>query len=400
MTPPDNTTNRTVDIQNASADAVKENLERMMIQGIAPPCEDIQKNCNVVGPVPAETYTQAALIGANTVPAKTAEDIAPAAGSSHVNLTLIPLNATWDPAASLMVYAYGEPVVVNATLVNNGSDPITIMGYPPKAGIHYRNANPFRTFGRSHQTLVLEPGQSLSSPVTWDQKDAGGSQVDPGRYTVAVYYLFNESASGSWDESHLDTVSSSTDVMILPKGGAYQGTIAVNESLTKENITATLESVSFSNASWTASVLFRFPDKESYDLMSTCNRSWLEYWSIARYGADYSLDAATPRTFFDTSADCGLPGAERFVFTGEPVPAGAQNISLNITTDWMDPSCQTLPPHTWNYRVNLNAPQSPPDLTLAPASTRLATPLPVALPYLATGLAVAMYAVVRSRRRS
>jgi hypothetical protein len=70
------TANRTANGQNVSADAAKENLERMQIQGIAPPCEDIQRNCDVPGPVPAETYTQAELIGANTVPAKTAEQIA------------------------------------------------------------------------------------------------------------------------------------------------------------------------------------------------------------------------------------------------------------------------------------------------------------------------------------
>jgi len=321
--------------------------------------------------------------------------IAPVTGAPLANLTLVPLNATWDPTVSLPVYVSGEPLVVNVTLVNTGPDPITVMGYPPKAGIHYRNANPFRTFGRSHQTLVLEPGQSLSSQVTWDQKDAGGSPVDPGRYTVAIYYLFSENASGSWDASHLNTVSSSTDVMILPRGGAYQGMVAVNESLTQENVTAIFESVSFSNVSWTASVLIQFPDNETYDRLSTCNRSWLEYWFIARYGSDYSLDATTPRTFFDTSADCGLPGAERFVFTGEPVPADVQNISLNITTEWIDPSLTTFSTNTWNYRVNLSAPQSSPDLT----STRHPSPLPAILPILSAGLAVAMYAAMRSRRR-
>lgn len=325
--------------------------------------------------------------------------IAPAADASTFSLTLVPQNATHDPSVPLPVYAYGEPVTVNATLTNTGTDPVTIMGYPPKAGIYHRIAYPFVTFDRVHRPVVLKPGQSLFSQVVWDQRDALGTLVGPGTYTIAVHYLSGKNSSGSWDESGLGRISSSADILILPRGGAYQGTIAVNESLTQENVTATLESVSFSNASWTASVLFRFPDNESYDLMSTCNRPWHDYGSIADYLADYSIDNKTSPSFFDASTDCGQPDTERFVFTGEPVPADAQNISLNITTDWMDLSHQTFITHTWNYHVNLTASQSSPDLPTVPASTQRATPLPVALPYLATGLAFVMYSAVRSRRR-
>jgi len=325
--------------------------------------------------------------------------IAPVSGAPLANLTLVPLNATWDPAVSLPVYAYGEPVVVNATLVNAGPDPITVMGYPPKAGIYHRIAYPFVTFDRVHRPVVLKPGQSLFSQVVWDQRDARGTPVGPGTYTIAVHYLYSKNSSGSWDETNLDTVASSVDVIILPRGGAYQGIIVVNESRTQKNVTATLESVSFSNASWTASVLFRFPDNESYDLMSTCNREGREHTFIADYGLDYAVDAGSSRSFFDGSKDCNLPGAERFVFTGEPVPVDAQNISLNITTDWLDLSYQTFTTQTWNYHVNLTAPQSSLDLPTVPASTLRATPLPVALPYLAMGLAFVLYSAVRSRRR-
>lgn len=305
--------------------------------------------------------------------------ITPAAGASLVNLTLVPQNATHDPSVPLPVYAYGEPVTVNATLVNTGSGPVTVMGYPPKAGIHYRIAYPFRTFDRVHQAVVLGPGGSLSSQVLWDQKDARGMPVGPGRYTVAVYYLISKNATGSWDESDLDSVSSSVDLLILPPGGAYQGTIAVNESLTKENVTATLESVSFSNASWSASVLFRFPDNETFDRVSTCNRQGREHRFIADYGIDYAVDARTPRPFFDWSKDCRMPGAERFVFSGEPVPADAQNISLNITAEWTDPTVGTFTAPTWNYLVNLSVLKSSPNvIRTQPAATRPA-PVPFVL---------------------
>ncbi|MDD4483338.1 MAG: hypothetical protein PHD55_03085 [Methanoregula sp.] len=74
--PPDSTASPAADRQNTSINAVEENLETMAIQGIAPPCRDIQKNCDVVGPIPAGTYTRTELIGANMVPVETARQLA------------------------------------------------------------------------------------------------------------------------------------------------------------------------------------------------------------------------------------------------------------------------------------------------------------------------------------
>ncbi|MFA6331393.1 MAG: hypothetical protein WCX22_00435 [Methanoregula sp.] len=73
---PDSTAARSADGQNASDNAIDENIKRMQIQGIAPPCGDIQRNCDVPGPVPAETYTQAELIAVNTVPVEVARHLA------------------------------------------------------------------------------------------------------------------------------------------------------------------------------------------------------------------------------------------------------------------------------------------------------------------------------------
>lgn len=325
--------------------------------------------------------------------------IFPVAGASDLNLTLVPQNAMHDPSVLLPVYAYGEPVTVNATLTNTGTDPVTIMGYPPKAGIYYRLAYPFRTFDRAHRAVVLEPGQSLFSQVSWDQRDARGMPVGPGTYRVGVNYLFGKNVTGSWDETNLGGVSSSVDLLILPRGGAYQGTITVNESEIQKNITATLESVSFSNDSWSASVLFRFPDNKTYDLVSTCSPQDRETWFSTDYGIDYAVDAGTSQQFFDGSKDCGMPDAERFVFSGEPVPADAQNVSINITAEWLDPSVGTVTAPTWNYVVNLPEQKSSPDLPSMAVSPQHRSPLPVLTPLLAIGSALVICATVRSRRR-
>lgn len=69
---PERHSSNTADGRNASGTAARENLERMQIQGIPPPCRDIQKNCDTRGPVAAETYSPTELIDVNTVSAETA----------------------------------------------------------------------------------------------------------------------------------------------------------------------------------------------------------------------------------------------------------------------------------------------------------------------------------------
>lgn len=327
----------------------------------------------------------------------------PVAGDSRLNLTLLPQNATHDPSVPVPVYAYGDTIVVNATLVNTGPDPVTVMGYPPKAGIYYRLAYPFRTFDRERKAVIAGPGQSLLSQVIWDQKDAQGIPVEPGTYTVVVNYLAGKNASGLWDESDLNGVSSYIDLLILPPGGVFRGTIAANESITRENYTVTLESVSFSNASWTADVLFRYPDDEIYDCGATFSGEGLNTHYTTGFAVNYSVDASTPRHFFDTRSDCSLRDSERLVFEGEPVPADAHIISLNITSEGINLETGTHTTTFWNYSVDLTGRLAQVGDTVSINSTAdrqsRPAPLPSAIPFIAAVSAFTIFAAMHHVRR-
>ncbi|MFA5332240.1 MAG: hypothetical protein WC342_07665 [Methanoregula sp.] len=327
--------------------------------------------------------------------------VIPAAALPNINLTLEPFHATHDPSVPVPVYAYGDTLVVNATLVNSGPNPVTIMGFPPKAGIYYRLAFPFRTFDRERKAVIVGPGQSLSSQVIWDQKDAQEIPVEPGTYTIAVNYLTSKNTSGLWDESDLNGVSSYIDILILPRGGAYQGTIAVNETLTRENYTATLESVSFSNASWTADILFRYPDDEIYDCGATFPGEGPYIHYTTGFAANYSFDASTPRHFFDTRSDCSLRDSERLVFEGEPVPADARTISLNITSEGINLETGTHTTSFWNYSVDLTGRLAQAGETINHTSDRQSRPAPLlsAIPFIAAVSAFTVFAAMHHGRR-
>jgi hypothetical protein len=79
----------------------------MQIQGIAPPCRDIQKNCDVPGPVAGETYTQTELIEVNRVSVETARQQAwiALAGFARENTS-----GHYDPCGNATIT--GDPVVI------------------------------------------------------------------------------------------------------------------------------------------------------------------------------------------------------------------------------------------------------------------------------------------------
>ncbi|MEN6610015.1 MAG: hypothetical protein ABFC24_04170, partial [Methanoregulaceae archaeon] len=77
----------------------------MQIQGIPPPCRDIQKNCDATGPVAAETYSPAELIAANAVSSETARDLA-----ERVCSTTIGSNASGRQVCCPDTGLTGEPI--------------------------------------------------------------------------------------------------------------------------------------------------------------------------------------------------------------------------------------------------------------------------------------------------
>jgi len=252
-----------------------------------------------------------------------------AQAAPSVDLSLSPSHNPLFASGQLPSYAFGEPVDVQVTLTNQGPDPITIMGFPPKRGISNRNQTDFLAFPRSPDTAVILPGHNLTFDFAWDQKDAKGMQVDSGLYTIAVYYLLSENPDGDLDFTHVEPYSRSVDIVILPKGGALMADIRVNQTQVVDNVSVTLESIHLTNT--TGDVFFTFQVPEEIPFWthpSGWKRCYLDFVSIE---GEFSIDHNTPRQFFYHDVSCEPPHLFQSMYKMDPIPADAQEMEINLT---------------------------------------------------------------------
>ena len=296
----------------------------------------------------------------------------PVNAAPSVDLTLTPSHASPFAYGQLPDYSLGEPVVVNVTLINQGPDPVTIMGFPPKRGISNRNQTDFLAFPRSPDTAVIAPGHNLTFDFAWDQKNAKGMQVDSGLYTIAVYYLLTENGNGSYDLSHLMPYSRTVDVIILPKGGALTADIPVNQTKVVDNVSITLESIHLTNTSGQVIFTFQVPEDIPYQTHPAgWKMCYLDFISVV--GA-FSIDHTAPRQFFYNGVNCAPPHTFQSTYELDPVPADAQEMKINLTVSGSHVGSSI-------FHVNLTPYSSQGNMagSSSPVSPNRPSPLPPAL---------------------
>ncbi len=133
-----------------------------------------------------------------------------------------------------VVSPYGKQVEINLSFTNEASEPRSISPFPPEVTvIELPNLQPpdrvVRAFPVGKDELTLQPGESVSHLVNWDQKNDSGEQVRPGWYSVEATLAASR--------------GSATRVLVLPQEGVMEKTIEVNQSETVNGITITLERV-------------------------------------------------------------------------------------------------------------------------------------------------------------
>lgn len=255
--------------------------------------------------------------------------VSPVDAASSVDLILTPSHGPPFGSGQVPVYAFGEPVVVNVTLTNLGSDPVTVMGFPPKRGISHRNQTDFLSFQRSSAVMTVMPGEPLTFILTWDQKDAQGLPVESGLYTLGAYYLLSEKPGGVWDLSQVEPYARSIDIIVLPKGGALTTDIPVNQSQVVDTVSVTLESIHVTNTTGQVNFTFQVPEDIPFRTHPAgWNMCYLDFLSVE---AQYSLDHNTPRQLFDAVVDCDPPHSFRSTFELDPIAADAQEMEINLT---------------------------------------------------------------------
>ena len=95
-------------------------------------------------------------------------------------------------------YDAGQVVEVALTAVNTGGAPVSVTFTSgqrfdlvirrPRGDAVWRWSHD-KAFIQVIQTLTLQPGQSLSFKIPWDQTDYQGLRVDPGPYEAVAVFL-------------------------------------------------------------------------------------------------------------------------------------------------------------------------------------------------------------------
>lgn len=249
-----------------------------------------------------------------------------------------PLEMSASPAKT--GHLPGETITIEFTFRNSGTGPITLRPFPPEI----RVMQPWpheaaRAFGAGSGERALQPGETATHALAWDQLDAGGRQVVPGYYFVDVNDIYIEGT-----EVGTMRISSGTIARVLIQfpQGAMEKRIAVNESRTAKGITITLERVELSA---TGARVYAFTTPAGYRLQEggpALPAPNMMVNASARYGVDRGL-----------MKDTG-PSGSRFLANGielvwdqlDPIPSDARVLTFTITKlgEWLG---------TWEFEVPL-----------------------------------------------
>jgi flagellar hook assembly protein FlgD len=233
-----------------------------------------------------------------------------------------------------VIASYGEKAEINLSFTNEASEPRTINPFPPGISIiELPDVKPpgilVQAFPAGNSELVLQPGESASHSVEWDQKNGGGEQVPPGWYSVEV--TLNTSRG------------SATRVLVLPSEGVMEKTIEVNQSETVNGITITLERVELTA---TGMKVYAFNIPPDYNLPQGPMLAPPQFMAL-HAEAEYSVDGGAAKQTF--------PSGIRFLDNGmehswdeylDPVPQNSHELTFRITKlgDWEGP---------WEFEIPL-----------------------------------------------
>lgn len=163
----------------------------------------------------------------------------PAPPSAPIRPTL---ELTATPAQT--AYLPGEAVTVEFSFKNVSSEPITVRPFLP--GIQIMLPRPHgivRSFAAGWGDLKLEPGETVTHTLVWDQQDSSGQQVAPGYYYIDIEDIYIEGTEVGTIRRGFGTIAK---VLIQFPQGAMEKSIEVNQSQTVNDITITLERVELS----------------------------------------------------------------------------------------------------------------------------------------------------------
>ncbi|MCK9356245.1 MAG: hypothetical protein M0R22_03725 [Dehalococcoidia bacterium] len=111
--------------------------------------------------------------------------------------------------------AYGDTIAISLSFQNNGPEGMMLSPFPPEVSIRdVSNGQTVYTFAAGTSQLALSSMESVTYDVSWDQKDAGGTQVLPGAYEVDVQAIESRLEKGDEAESPVTQAVTSFEVLL------------------------------------------------------------------------------------------------------------------------------------------------------------------------------------------
>jgi len=234
-----------------------------------------------------------------------------------------------------VISPYSKTADINLSFTNEASEPRTISPFPPEIKIiELPDVKPpgivVRAFPVGNGELVLQPAESASHTVNWDQKNESGEQVTPGWYSVEVTLSTSR--------------GSPIRVLVLPPEGVMEKIIEVNQSKTVNGITITLERVELTA---TGMKVYAHNTPPDYNLPQGPMLAPPQFMAL-HAAAEYSVDGGAAKQAFSSGI--------RFLENGmqhtwdqylDPVPQNSRELTFRITKlgDYEGP---------WEFEIPLN----------------------------------------------
>jgi len=170
----------------------------------------------------------------------------------------------------------------------------------------------------------------------WDQKDNNGEQVAPGWYEISYEYVIIEQNTGK-----RYTANPTARFQIVHPDSAMNKDLGVNQSVTSEGITVTLERIELNAVKVT---VYIFTTPPGYSLPEGHPPEQAESLGI-NSRAEYSVDGGITKQPVDIGGQFNKSGA-RLIWDLDPIPVDAKELTFTITQlgDWEG---------HWEFRIPL-----------------------------------------------
>jgi hypothetical protein len=234
----------------------------------------------------------------------------------------------------------GEEVLYGIGITNLSSGIITIDPFPPAMWIKPVGQDEAvyssPAGNRTHDIESDYPDSWYHPKGSWDQKDNNGEQVAPGWYEISYEYIIVEK-----NTSKKYTANPTARFQIVPPESAMNKDLDVNQAVTAEGLTVTLERIELNAVEVTVYV---FTTPPGYSLPEGHPPEQAEPLMIKSV-AEYSVDGGIIKQPVDIRGQFNKSGA-RLIWDLDPIPSDVRELTFIITRlgdDWEGPWEFTVP---------------------------------------------------------